>query len=145
PALSVTVQVTVVLPSGKVSGALLLTEATPQLSAVSGVPRAKPVASHPESALTVTASGAVIVGTVVSFTVTVWVAVAVKPALSVTVQVTVVLPSGKVSGESLLTEAMPQLSAVSGVPRATPVASHPESALTVTASGAVIVGDRKSV
>ena len=44
PELSVTVQVTVVFPNGKAAGALLVNEATEQLSPVVGVPRAKPVA-----------------------------------------------------------------------------------------------------
>ena len=140
--LSVTVQVTVVLPSGNVAGALLVTLATEQLSAVVAVPRATPDAVHiPASELTLTAAGAVIVGFWLSVTVTICVAVAVLFDPSVTVQVTVVLPSGNVAGALLVTLATEQLSAVVGVPRATPDAVQmPASELTLTAAGAVIVG-----
>ena len=44
PDASVAVQVTVVLPKGKATGALLVTEATEQLSAVVGVPSVVTVA-----------------------------------------------------------------------------------------------------
>jgi len=54
----------------------------------------------PELALT--AAGAVIAGGVVSVMVTVWVAVALFPAVSVAVQVTTVVPTGKVAGALLL-------------------------------------------
>ena len=63
-----------------------------------------------------------IVGGVVSSTVTVCVHVAELPAASVTVHVTVVSPNGKVPGASLVTVSTAQLSAVVGVPSATPVA-----------------------
>src|SRR5688500_9261027 len=79
-------------------------------------------------------------GAVTSATVTSWVAVEVFPDPSVTVQVTVVLPSGNTAGASLVTEATEQLSAVTGVPRLTPDAEQVLSAETVTAFGAVIVG-----
>jgi hypothetical protein len=46
PLASVTVQTTLVVPTGNEAGALLVTEATEQLSAVAGVPRATPVATH---------------------------------------------------------------------------------------------------
>ena len=47
---------------------------------------------------------------------------------------------------SLVTLATLQLSAVAGVPRATPVAVHkPASTLTVTSAGQVIVGFSSSV
>jgi len=72
--------------------------------------------------------------------------VAVKPALSVTVQVTVVAPSGNVTGASFVVDATPQLSAVIADPKATPVASQePKSEFTLTAAGAVIVGFSLSV
>ena len=48
-----------------------------------------------------TLTGAVIDGIVVSMIVTVWVAVLVRPLLSVAVQMIVVSPSGNVSGASL--------------------------------------------
>src|SRR5205814_1690248 len=88
PEPSVTVQVTTVTPSGKVTGALLVTEATEQLSAVTGAPSATPDAVQmPASVLTATADGHVIVGLMTSVTVTFWLHVAVLPEPSVTVQV----------------------------------------------------------
>ena len=68
---SVTVQVTVVIPNGKAAGALFVTEATEQLSAVTGVPRATPVAVQAELVVVFTVAGAVIVGLMLSVTVTV--------------------------------------------------------------------------
>ena len=66
PLPSVTVHVTVVAPNGKVAGALLVTLATVQLSAVAGVPNTTPVAVQPLLVHTVTLAGAVIVGLVLS-------------------------------------------------------------------------------
>jgi hypothetical protein len=95
PEPSVTVQVTVVAPSGKAVGALLVTVATEQLSAVTGVPKETPVAVQPELVVAETAAGAVIVGSTLSLTVTVWVtAVAALPLASLTFQVMVVAPKG---------------------------------------------------
>jgi hypothetical protein len=74
---------------------LFVTPATPQLSLVTGLPNATFVAVHvPALALTTTAAGQLIVGFSVSFTVTLCVQVAVFPLVSVTVQVTVVVPFG---------------------------------------------------
>jgi hypothetical protein len=83
-----------VLPNGKAAGALFVTEATEQLSAVVGVPRATPVAVQAVLVVVVILAGAEIVGFTLSVTVTVWLAVALFPAASVTVQITVVLPKG---------------------------------------------------
>ena len=81
-----------------------------------------------------------------SVTVTSWVQVAVSPELSVTVQVTVVAPIGNVAGALLVTEATPQLSAVTGVPSKTPLAvQSPASVFTFTAAGHEIVGFSLSV
>jgi hypothetical protein len=132
PLLSVTVQVTVVVPIGKAAGALFVTKATPQLSAVTGVPRATPVAVHPVLVVAVTLAGQAIVGRTLSETVTVWLQVALLPLLSVTVQITVVAPIGKAAGALLVTKATPQLSEVTGVPRVTPVAVHPVLVVAVT-------------
>jgi hypothetical protein len=69
---SVTVHVTVVFPSGNVAGALFVTDATEQLSDVVGEPRATPDAVHvPAPASTETFAGQVIVGLILSITVTV--------------------------------------------------------------------------
>ena len=143
PAPSVTVQVTVVEPAGKVVGALFVTEATEQLSAVMGVPKTTPVAEVQPVAITL--AGAVMVGKTLSVTVTVCVAVFIFPAPSVTVQVTVVTPKGKAVGALFVVEATEQLSAVMGVPNATPVAVQAVLIVAVTLAGAVIVGKTLSV
>jgi hypothetical protein len=140
PLLSVTVQVTLVTPIANAPGALFVTEATPQLSAVVGVPRATPVAVQPVFVLAVTFAGHVMVGFTLSLTVTVCTQVAVLPLLSVTVQVTLVTPIANAPGALLVTEATPQLSAVVGVPRATPVAVQPVLVVAVTFAGQVMVG-----
>src|ERR1043166_3928254 len=142
PCTSVTVQVTVVVPTGNCAGASLLTSATPQLSEVVGVPREMPVAKQlSESALTLTSAGQVICGSSVSSTVTVCVQVLLLPPLSVTVQVTVVVPTGNSVGASLVTLSTLQLSEVNGVPRSTLAALQlPASALTVASAGHVMAG-----
>jgi hypothetical protein len=70
PEPSVTVQVTIVIPKGKAAGALLVTVATEQLSAVTGVPKTTLVDVHPTLVVPVLADGAVIVGLILSKTVT---------------------------------------------------------------------------
>jgi hypothetical protein len=87
------------------------------------------------------------VGSMLSTTVTTCVAVAVLPDPSVTVQVTVVAPNGKLAGASFVVEATLQLSPVVGVPRVTfarAVVHTPASTLTLTAAGAVMVGSMLS-
>ena len=66
--------------------------------------------------------------------------VAVSPAASVTVQVTVVVPIGKTVGALFVTLATEQLSDVTGVPSATLNAEHALLAFKVTLAGAVMVG-----
>jgi hypothetical protein len=68
---SVTVHVTVVTPNGKVAGASFVTLATVQLSDVVAAPKLTLNALHVPFAFTATFAGAVIVGFVLSFTVTV--------------------------------------------------------------------------
>jgi len=93
PAASTAVQVTVVLPIGKLLGALLLTVTELQLSETLGVPRVTPVATHwPTFALTVTVPGQVMLGAAVSRTMNDAVQVLELPALSVAVMVTVLVP-----------------------------------------------------
>ena len=142
PFTSVTVHFTVVFPTGKVAGALFVTDATPQLSAVTGVPKVTPVAEHkPGAALTFTVEGHVMVGSWLSATVTSWLQVAVFPFTSVTVHFTTVFPSGKEAGALFVTDAMPQLSAVTGVPKLTPAAEHwPVFVFAFTVGGQDIVG-----
>ena len=69
----------------------MVTEATEQLSAVVGTVKTRPVAVHPVLVVAETET-VLIVGFVVSVTVTNCVAVAVFPAPSFTVHVTVVFP-----------------------------------------------------
>ncbi len=89
PLRSVTVHVTVVLPTGNTTGASLITEATPQLSLVVAEPSTTDVDSHtPPSAVILISLGAVIVGRISSSTVTVEVQVETFPWISVTVNVT---------------------------------------------------------
>ena len=71
PLASVTVHVTTVVPNGKVLGASLVTDSTEQLSAVIGVPNATFKASQSLFVEAATAEGAVIVGLMLSVTVTV--------------------------------------------------------------------------
>jgi len=144
PLPSVTVQVTVVVPSGKATGALLVTEATEQLSPVAGVASTTLVAVQPLLVVAVTAAAQVMVGFTLSVTVTVCVQVAVLPLPSVTVQVTVVVPSGKATGASLVTEATEQLSIAVGVTK-TVVAVHPALATSCTLAGQFMVGFSLSI
>jgi hypothetical protein len=101
---------------------LFVTLTTVQLSEVVGEPIFTLNAEHEAFAFTVTFDGAVIVGFVLSFTVTVCVAVAVLPEPSITVHVTIVVPNGNVAGALFVTLATEQLSDVVGVPKVTLVA-----------------------
>ena len=112
PEPSVTVQVTVVSPNGKAAGALFVTLATEQLSAVVGVPRATLVAVQAVFVVAFTVAGAVIVGLTLSVTVTVAVPVATFPFVSTTLKTTVLAPilaQVKLLGATLILE-IPQLS-----------------------------------
>src|SRR5690606_2323125 len=96
---SVTVHVTTVVPTGNDAGASFVYVKSIQLSATTGAPKLTPVASHePASAETsVKSAGHVIVGSSVSTTVTLNEHVAVLPAPSVAVYVTVVVPTRNTS------------------------------------------------
>jgi hypothetical protein len=137
PLLSVTVHVTVVVPVGYVEGALLVTDATPQLSAVVGVPKLTVPPLH-----TVTAAGAVMVGDCVSLTVTIKVDVAVLPAASVATQVTVVGPVINVLPDAGVqtTELTEQLSVAVGEANVTTAPQTPASLLTVMFELVAMVG-----
>jgi hypothetical protein len=142
PAASVAVQITVVFPKGNAVGALLLTLATPQLSAVVGVPKLTPVAVHPVLVVAVIVESPVIVGGWVSFTVTINVDVAVLPAASVATQVTVVDPDTNIlpdAGEQT-TELTEQLSVAVGEANVTTAPQTPASLLTVMFELVAIVG-----
>ena len=102
PLPSVTVQVTVVAPSGKLTGASFVVVATLQLSPVVGVPNVtllSAVLQAPASTFTVIAVGAVIVGSMLSTTVTVAVALWSLLLPSVAVKVTVFAPRSSQSNE----------------------------------------------
>ena len=75
-----------------------------------------------------------------SETVTVCVHVLVLPALSTTVQVTVVTPIGKVAGALFVTDATVQLSEATGVPRATVAKQEPRSVVAVMFAGQEMLG-----
>jgi hypothetical protein len=78
--MSVTVQVTGVVPSGKFAGASFVTVATPQLSEVTGVPKERPEAEQlPASVLADNGGGQVMTGGMLSCTVTFCAQVAVFP------------------------------------------------------------------
>lgn len=69
---------------------------------------------------------------------------AVLPAPSVTVHITVFTPTVKLEGALLVTEATEQLSLVTGVPKftlLTEIEQTPADAFTETFTGAVMVGD----
>ena len=77
-----------VVPNGKAAGALLLTVATPQLSAVVGVPNETPVAVQLVFVVAFTFAGQVIVGSVTSTTVLIITAVEIEhPLISEAVMV----------------------------------------------------------
>ena len=122
----------------------MVTDATVQLSALTGVPKFTFTALQLLLADTTTLAGAVIVGLTLSFTRTACVAVLIFPEPSVTVQVTIVTPNGNTVGALFVTDATEQLSAVTAVPKTTPVAVQPVSVFTVTFAGAVMVGKIES-
>jgi hypothetical protein len=92
----------------------------------------------------VIATGVVIIGAIVSFTVTNCVLVTVLPATSVAVHVTTVFPIGKVDGALFVKVTPLQLSEAIGAVNTT-VAVHPEPTLAVIATGVVKFGDVTSI
>jgi hypothetical protein len=145
PLASVAVQVTVVTPIGNkpLAGALFVKVTVVQLSAAVGAVNTT-TALQLFPAVAVMATGVLIVGTVVSVTVTNCVLVTVFPAASVAVQVTTVFPIGKVAGALLLNVTPLQLSAAVGAVNTT-VAVHPDPAVAVIATGVVNVGAVTSI
>ena len=68
------------------------------------------------------------------------------PFTSVTIHVTDVLPAGKIAGALLMTDKMPQLSAVMGVPGFIPLTEHcPVAVFTAMLEGQLMVGASLSV
>src|SRR5216684_8792810 len=144
--MSVAVQVTMLVPTGKNDGALLLTVMMPpQLSVMFvGVPRLTLVVTRsPGEANTLTCAGQLNAGGWLSVTTTCCWQEALLPRISVAVQVTMLVPTGKNDAALLLTVMMPpQLSVMFvGVPRLTLVAPHrPGEANTPTRAGQLNVG-----
>src|SRR2546428_8594078 len=113
------------VPTGNRMGALLVMVTGPQLSETIGVARETLVAPHkPAEALTVTRAGQESVGGCVSLTIMVCAQVAVLPWVSVTVQITALVPTGNSVGALLVMITGPQLSETTGVARAALVAPH---------------------
>src|SRR2546426_3695969 len=129
PWMSVAVQTTRFVPTGKQLGALLTTLLTPQLSLAVAVPNVTSPNgtghAHDVSAgmVTVTLAGQLISGGWLSATSTCCVQVELLPLGSVAVQITKFVPTGKQLG-ALLTTVAPQLSLAVAVPNATPLAQH---------------------
>src|SRR6266478_1323082 len=144
---SVAVQITVLVPTGNIAGALLVTVTTPQLSDTVGVLSVTLVAPHrPGEATTVTSAGQVIEGGWLSVTITSCGQVAVLPWESAAVQITVFVPTGNIAGALLVTGTAPQLSEAGGVSSVALVAPHRTGEATaVTSAGQVIEGGWLSV
>ena len=128
-------------------GALLTTVATPQLSPTAGLPNATPVALHwPASAFTVTFAGQVIVGSMVSCTVTLAVQVLVLPHTSTNVNVTgfgPMSPQPKIVWLIVRASGPPQLSKLppstcAAVRNARPLESRSTVMFVQTATGGVV-------
>ena len=83
-------------------------------------------------------------GAVVSTIDTIWESVAVFPAASVAVQVTMVSPTGNTSGASLEIETTPTAS-VALAPITFTILFSADVASLITSSGAIIVGGTESV
>jgi hypothetical protein len=143
PAASVAVYVTVVIPNGNTSPEVwVLVSVTPkQLSLAVGAVHVAIPSHEPTVVLVLMFAGRpTIAGAVLSITVITCVAVAVFPTASVAVQVTLVVPSGKIAGASFVTVTAVQLSVATGLPKLAITASHTPLALTVMFAGATIVG-----
>jgi hypothetical protein len=117
PAASRAVNVTVVAPPGKIAGALLDTATEPlTVSFAVGIGTVTDAPAGPVCSTVIGGGTPLNVGGVVSPTVTVVVAVALLPAASRAVNVTVVAPRGNVAGALLdTTTEPPQLSAAVGI------------------------------
>src|SRR5436309_330150 len=138
--MSVAVQMTRLVPTGnvKLTGASLVTLATPQLSLVlAGTPSATPLALHrPASVLTVTAAGQLMLGVWLSLTVTEKVQLELLPAASVAVHTTLLVPTWKVDPQGGTHRMLPpaQLSVKLAV-KLTLLVHCPGAALTVMFPG----------
>src|ERR1043166_5307425 len=145
---SVAVQVTVFVPLANVepeAGTQAMDGLVVQLSVALAV-KVMLLREHwPASVVWTMLDGQVMTGASTSRTTTVCAQVLLLWLVSITSQVTVLVPIGKLAGASLVTVATAQLSAVVGVPRVTLVDVHwPSSALTVTLLGQTIIGNSVS-
>src|SRR5260370_26084506 len=101
---------TVLVPTGKIAGALLVTATTPQLSATVGLPRATLVAPHiPGEAKTVTSVGQEIRSEEHTAEIQVHLNIVCRLLVAQKVQMTVLVPTGKIAGALLVTVTVPQL------------------------------------
>ena len=134
PNVSLAVHVIVVVPDGKELGASF-EKVNEQLSLTVGIPRII------TQEFDVMFGGGMILGEILSSTVTRWKETEVLLAKSETLQVTVVVPIGYIFGALLDTLPTVQLSEVVGFPKTTPVASHEFiSVVTTTSAGGEISG-----
>ena len=118
PEESVAVQVTMVSPSGKTSGASFVMEITPTSSEDSGMVNSVLFWSRLVASNTISSTNA-IRGEIVSINWIDWLSVDTLPTTSVAVQVTMVSPSGKTSGASFVMEITPTSSIISGISKET--------------------------
>ena len=123
PRLSVPCQVTVVSPSGKIAGASLVRSGAAAesrtLTELSQTAMSLLVIGEPPGLVASAVSGAGVVIAIVvvaPLTVTVEVLVEIRPAASVDVQVTVVVPLGKIAGASLVRIGFRSTSSVAEAP-----------------------------
>ena len=142
PAASVAVQVIVVTPSLKWSGASLVTETTSTRSFDFMVPKSTEFLSS--LVASIVTSNTRMSGFVVSTMFTFCCAVLIKPDESVAVQVMMVSPTGNNSGASFVMVSIPTLSETEGV-SSVMVFSSLEVASWVMSVGAVMVGEVVSV
>src|SRR5690606_12882841 len=125
-------------------GASLLRVTAPKLPLAGALPRSTRVAVQPLLACASMSGGQAFTGGSWSATVTVCKQDEVLHWASVAVQVTVVVPRGKMAGASCSRETRSQLSSAAGTPRSTPVAPHAALAATSRGGGQSSVGGDRS-
>ena len=118
PAASVAFHVTIVSPTGNKEGASLFNEYIPTASSTIGACTST-ILSFSEVASTIIVSFGMIFGAIVSTTDTVCTALALFPAASIAVHVTIVSPTGNKEGALFSTETIPTASVASATPIAT--------------------------
>src|SRR5260370_22452787 len=125
PCESVAVQMTVLVPTGNIAGALLVTVTAKQVSEIEVVLRVTLVAPHrPGEATTVTSAGQVMEGGWLSVTITSCGQVG-RVSCGESAEISAVsVPSRKIAGALLVTFTTPQLSKTVGVLSVTLVAQH---------------------